>query len=262
MIDNELMMADAEKLELKVSDAEVRETVIDRFGPNIMSTLDKIGLTYEEARSMIHSELIVQKMTWYRIHSKALQNVNPQDIKIAYQEYVKKNPPQEKWQYQVLSIRTKEEKIGEELSKKAHARLDELHCPLADVVENIKGEVGDNPDVTITVSEEYNVDEKSLADSHKTALTQMVINSISAPVRQLSRFDQSVVYRIFHLKNHTKVNPPSFAQVADKLKDELLQKAVSKESETYITKIREKFGYDSKSMHENIPTDFQPFSLR
>ena len=31
MIDNELMLADAEKLELKVTDAEVRETIIERL---------------------------------------------------------------------------------------------------------------------------------------------------------------------------------------------------------------------------------------
>src|SRR4029079_5046854 len=87
IIDQELMLADAEHLELKVSDAEVREEVLTRFGPNIMATLDTIGMTYEEARTLIYNEMVVQRIMWYRVHSKALSIVNPQDIKKAYRAF-------------------------------------------------------------------------------------------------------------------------------------------------------------------------------
>lgn len=36
MIDNELILADAEKLKIKIPDAEVREKIYERFGPNVM----------------------------------------------------------------------------------------------------------------------------------------------------------------------------------------------------------------------------------
>src|SRR5690349_12572308 len=62
MIDQELMLADAEHLELKVTDAEVREEVLGRFGPNIMSTLDSIGMTYDEARTQIYNEMVVHRI--------------------------------------------------------------------------------------------------------------------------------------------------------------------------------------------------------
>src|SRR5579871_780542 len=58
MIDQELMIADAEKLEVKVTDAEVREELLNRFGPNIMTVLDGLGVTYDEARKMIHNEML------------------------------------------------------------------------------------------------------------------------------------------------------------------------------------------------------------
>jgi hypothetical protein len=93
-------------------------------------------------------------------------------------------------------------------------------------------------------------------------LLNLVINSISQPVRQLSRTDQSVVFRIFHLKNRSKILPPSFNKISDKLKDELLQQAVAKESKVYIEKLREKFGYDGRTMQENIPVDFHPFLMQ
>ena len=67
MIDHELILADAEKLDLKITDSEVRETLHDKFGPNLMGSLDALGLTYEEAKEMIHAELVVQKMTWFKV---------------------------------------------------------------------------------------------------------------------------------------------------------------------------------------------------
>ena len=73
MIDQELMLADAAKIELKVADAEVREEIMNRFGPNIMTILDQLGLTYDEARKMIYDEMIMQRMIWFRVNSKALE---------------------------------------------------------------------------------------------------------------------------------------------------------------------------------------------
>lgn len=98
MIDQELMLADAEHLELKVTDAEVREEMLDRFGPAIMATLDQLNISYEEARKMIHSEMVVQRMMWYRVQSKALNMVNPQDIKDAYKQFCEENPALEQWE--------------------------------------------------------------------------------------------------------------------------------------------------------------------
>ena len=48
MVDNELIISDANDKEIKVTDGEVREVMEERFGPNVMQTLDKIGLTYEK----------------------------------------------------------------------------------------------------------------------------------------------------------------------------------------------------------------------
>lgn len=262
MIDNELIMADAEKLELKTTDAEVRERVLERFGPNIMTSLDKIGITYEEARKMIHAELVVEKMTWYRIHSKALQNVNPQDIKVAYQKYCEKNPSQEKWDYQVLSIRTKDASIGEQLAQKAYDLLQSTQSGLLSVKEKLQTELTEQSETSVTVSEEFSNTEKTISDAHKEVLSTLQTKAISAPIRQTSRYDNSVVYRIFYLKNHTRTVVPPFSQMSEKIKDELLNQAVTKESQTYIAKLRSKFGYDTKSIQDTIPNDFQPFSLQ
>jgi len=263
MIDQELMQADAEHLELKVSDAEVREEMLDRFGPAIIQTLDQIGMTYEEARKMVFAEMVVQRIMWYRVNSKALNSVNPQDIKEAYKKYCEKNPAMEEWEYQVLSLRSANQNMSELLAKKAADLLhSSAHADLAAISEEIKAESTDENPVAINLSPDLKADEKSIAQAHKDVLKTLSPGSFSAPISQVSRADQSIVYRIFYLKNHSKKEIPPFQKMSDQLKDELLQQAAARENGQYIAKLRERLGYDEKHMMESLPSDFQPFALR
>ncbi len=256
IIDQELMIADAAKLEVKVSDAEVREEILNRFGPNIMPTLDNMGFTYDEARQAIHDDILVSKMMWFRVNSKALTKVNSQDVKEAYKAYCEKNPAMEEWEYQVLSIRSSQKEASEMLARRAFDLLN-TNLELAKVSEELKDE-----NVTVTLSSELKADEKSVSASHKEILMTLSDNTFSEPIAQVSRADNSVVYRIFYLKKHSKRELPIFEKIADDIKEHLLQQAAGKENQLYITKLRERFGYDEKHMTETLPDNFQPFALK
>lgn len=258
MIDQELMLADAEHLEVKVTDAEVREEILERFGPSIMVTLDKIGLTYEETRKMIHDELIVQKMTWFRINSKALASVNSVDVKEAYKQYCIDNPELEEWNYQVLSIRSPNPTIGETIAARAFELL-KSETNIAAIPDQLKTS---DEELTLHLSPELQADDKSISQPHREVLKTLTENSYSQPIAQVSRADNSIVHRIFYLKKHTKKAIPTFTKMADQLKDNLLQEAADRENSLYISKLRERFGYDEKQMTETLPSDFQPFALR
>jgi hypothetical protein len=258
MIDTELMIADAEKLEMKVAEAEVREEILNRFGPNIMPALDQLGLTYEECRQMIHDEMIVQRMVWFRVNSKALANVNSRDVKEAYQDYCAKNPEMQEWQYQVLSIRSRDKSVSEALASKAFELLN-AKLDFESLSEELKA-----PDeaTTVSLSAPMQADEKSISSSHREILKTLADNSFSRPIAQVSRADNCVVHRIFYLKKHSKKELPPFEKMADTLKEQLLQQAANKENSQYILKLRERLGYDEKHMMETLPADFQPFALR
>jgi hypothetical protein len=258
IIDTELMIADAAKLEVKVTEAEVREEILNRFGPAIMPTLDKLGLTYEECRQMVHDEMIVQRMIWFRVNSKALANVNSQDVKEAYRQYCTKNPEMEEWQYQVLSIRSPDKTASESLAARAFELLN-AKLDLPAVSNQLKAL---NEATSITISPDMQADEKSVSASHKEVLKTLSNNSFSPPIAQVSRVDNSVVYRIFYLKKHSKKELPPLEKMADQLKDELLQQAVGKENSQYFLKLRERLGYDEKHTMEMLPHDVQPFALR
>ena len=258
MIDSELMLVDAERLEIKVSDAEVREEILSRFGPNIMPALEKLGISYEEAKTLIHDELIVQRMIWFRVNSKALIQVNSKDIKKAYEQYVDKNPEMQEWIYQVLSIRSADKSASELIASKAFNLL-QSRMPLEIAVDELKK---DNETLTVSLSPDIQADDKSLSTSHRDVLHKMQPLTYSEPIAQVSRADNSVVYRIFYLKSHTTKRVPAFQKMAEKLKDELLQDVANKENTRYLLKLRERLGYDEKHMMETLPPDFQPFALR
>lgn len=258
MIDQELIIADAEHLEIKVTDAEVREEILNRFGPNTMPILDKLGLTYEETKQMIHDEMIVQRMMWFRVNSKALSKVNSHDVKEAYKQYCEQNPELEEWQYQVLSIRSPQKEASEALAKRAFDLL-QSNLELATLPEKL---ATSEETLTVSLSPEMQADERSISTSHKEVLKTLAENSFSAPIAQVSRIDNSVVYRIFYLKKHSKKVLPPFEKMAEELKEQLLQAAANKENSHYIAKLRERLGYDEKHMLETLPNDFQPFALR
>ncbi len=258
MIDTELMIADAEVLEVKVSDSEVREEILSRFGPNVMPALDKLGILYDEAKTLIHDELLVQKMIWFRVHAKALSRVNSQDVKTAYKHYVEKHPEMQEWHYQVLSIRSPDQTSSGALATKALELL-ESKTPLQTVLEKIQS-MSDT--ASVSLSPDIESDDRGISSSHREVLQTLKKGAYSTPIAQLSKSDNSTVYRIFYLKDHRQKSVPPFEKMADQLKDELLQQAANKENTHYLLKLRERLGYDEKHMTETLPADFQPFALR
>jgi hypothetical protein len=258
MIDTELILADAEAKEVKLSDGEIREELESRFGPNVMATLDHIGLTYEDAWKLVKNELIVRRMTWFFVHSKAMQSVSPRPCGDAYRQYLTANPPYHEWVYRVITLK------GDAIDS---ARADELYRELSTANQSpesaldLKKWESEHPDCKLQISNEYKVKDLELSESHKTALSSLSAGSYSQPVSQMSRSDSKPVYRIFYLAQKTDHPAPSFDIISNQMKNELLQKAVAKESEHYMLKLRKHFGFDPARIKETVPDDLQPFHL-
>lgn len=255
MIDNELIISDALDKEIKLTDGEVREEMEMRFGPKVAETLDKIGLTQKEAWDLVKNEMIVQRMTWWFVHSKATSKVTPQDIRQAYRLYVKEHPAYAEWAYRVVSIRSDEN--NEEFASQVHQFLvDGKKSPdlLIDDLKELESE-----GVKISVSNEYVAKTQDLSEVHRTSLESLAPGTYSEPAYQLSRHDKNGVYRIFYLVGKNDFPAPSFEGLVTELRNQLIQKASVKESEEYITKLRKHYGYDGNDF---IPNDLHPFSLQ
>ncbi len=262
LIDHELMLADAEDREIKVTDGEVREELENRFGPNVMVTLDKIDISYDEAWKMIRNEMTVQRMMWYFIHAKALQSVTPQDIRQEYRRYLKENPPYQEWTYRVVSVRANEPNQIDELVAKIYGTLQEssqspeaLETQLKELAEAYK-------DSSVAISPEYTANHLKLSEAHRSALSELEERQYGKPITQFSRAENKTIARIFYLSKKKDFPAPSFEDLSPKLKGELTQKAITAESDRYVMKLRKHYGYDASHLQESLPDTLTPFSLR
>lgn len=259
LINTELILAQAEAKEIKVHDGEIREEMENRFGPNTMITLENVGLTYDEAFQMIKTEMIVQRMMWYFVQSKALTQVTPQLIKQEYRLHVEKNPPFDEWNYQVLSIKGNDEQEAEVLAGKTYDMLKDCHLSLDEMSDKIKQLEKEYKNSSVQISSTYKVTSKDVSASHKEVLTTLAEDSFSVPIAQTSRFDSKKIHRIFYLKKHELKAPPAFEEMAEDIKNDLLQKVAMKESDAYFSKLRKYYGITDEAT--NIPENFAPFSL-
>jgi len=258
MICNELVLLDAQQKEIKVSDGEVREELEDRFGPNIMSNLDHIGLTYDQAREWIRDDITIRQMMWYKVHSKAMQVTTPQVIKNAYQAYLEKNPPVENWTYKVISVRGKNQEACEAVAKEAYTLLSTKDKTLEEVAAELKEQ---NQEVTITVSDELSGDTPNISKQHYEVIKNLTTKSFSEPVSQVSRFDKSTVSRVFYLDNLVEKLPSDFDSMHEPLKNKLLHETADKEKEKYHNSLKKRYGFDKVSPRMPLPDDYQPFTI-
>lgn len=256
MIFDELVLLDAESKEIKVSDGEVRETLEERFGPSIMLNLDKVNLEYEEARTMIRNDLIIQQLIGMKVHAKAFQTITPQVIKSAYDDYLVKNPPEDEWKYQVLTIRGKDKEICETLANKAYTLLQEKGKTLDQVCQEIE-----TTKASVKLSEDYLEPTQKISKQHLEVIEALESDAYSSPIKQVSRFDNSDVYRIFHLKDRIKKLPQTFDQINNKLKNDLLFEDSDKEKQTYLDKLKKRFGYENHDPKFVLPEDYRPFVI-
>ncbi len=256
MVADELVLLDAEQKEIKVSDGEVREGLEERFGPNIMSNLDKVNLQYEEAREIIRNELTTQQLIGMKVHAKTFQVITPQVIKAAYDDYLERNPPEDEWKYQVLSIRGKDKEICETIAKNAYTLLEDHSRSLESVVEELDGE-----GISVSVSDNYSGATPQISKLHFDVIKALTPDTYSPPVSQVSRFDNSNVVRIFYLKDMVRNLPEGFDEMHDKLKNELLFEMSDKEKTSYIKALKVRFGYEMDDPKFELPEDYRPFVI-
>jgi hypothetical protein len=253
LIDQELILADAASKEIKLSDGEVREEMEMRFGPSVLATLDHIGITYDEAWKLIKNELIVRRMSWWFVQSKAIQNVTPSAIRTAYQAYKKAHPSYTDFKYQVIVIKN-------QMEPEKIKQIEELFLSSNQSPDALREEC-QKIDPSIQISTEYAVKDLDISAVHLQALSSLEPKSYSRVIEGKNRGEKNPVFRIFYLNEKEHHPTESFEAMTPSLKNELIQKSIAKESYLYLEKLRKQNGFDEKHLTQNLPDNFQPFSI-
>lgn len=248
VVDEALIEADAKEKKIEITDGEVREELERLFGPDVVLNLDKAGMSLEEAFEILKTELIVQRMNMIMVRSKAMTEVPPMRVKERYEQMLRDQPPQNTWVYQVLSVRGEDH---EKVAQEAFRLISEQKVPFENVISQLQSETA-----TLSLSEEYSREERSLALAHKAILQTLSAGACSSPITK------DDVTRLFCLKSFETARPALFNDLADKLKSELVQEASARLNRTYREKLRDYYGLTEDYLNAMVPDDLEPFALR
>lgn len=260
LIDNELIKADAAEMKVEVTVSEVRKELEANFGPNIISNLDRIDMTLDEAESILKDDLTIRKMMGYKVNGRAFTSIGPNQIREAYEEWAKENRTPELWKYRVVTVRDSDKEAGQVVAKRVAKLLKEKGVAVEEVKERAQEEKALFGSTTLTVSEEFATPVGDIAANYKEALDALSTGEFSDPVAQVSRSDASTVYRIFYLAGKSEEKLPTLSEVENQIKNMLLSKAIEKEGNQYTTYLRNHFTVSDEEFKQ-LPKDYQPFAL-
>ncbi len=256
----EFLKKEAEEKKIKITEADIRQELVSRYGSDMINKLHEANLTYEDAKNSVKNDILTQQMNWFGFVNKIFYKVGPQTLKNAYDEFVSMNPGNETWRYQFLTVRVKNKDKADQIAFKIKA-LDPTTFPnLQAFKESLTSLFSKEEDFRISLTDELNVEDKSIAPSHKSILANMPIESLSSP--SFVQQNNEHVIRVFFLKDHIKSEPMPFQQMTEKLKSELIGRMAEKERGVFFQKLKEKYGYSDDQLYLTLPEDFAPFSLK
>jgi hypothetical protein len=265
LIDEELILADAEEREVTVNEADIHQDLESSFGPDVVRTLDQLGITYDEAREMAKREITVDRMKGGMIGARVYNSVNPAMVEAAYRKFIAEATSQDEWHYRVLSVRHPDRQkalqaanVAEELIRdSALIDLESIARQLTD--KRQRGEIDARTQVSVSELEKRTL--ASLASSHRDVIEGLKKGAVSEPVGQVSRVDRCMAYRIFHLVDFVPKPPPSFREVEDQLRNQLMNDIYRDEYDKYVNRLRFLHGVTEDYLAQMVPKDFQPFTL-
>lgn len=261
LIDKELILADALENKVPLTAGDVRQEMESLFGPNIIANLDKIGLSFDEAFKIVQGDLLLRRTMMIRVNSKAMRTVTPQIIREAYNEFAAKNVKEAAWRYRVLTIRNSDPTSGAESANLAYRLLTEDNIEPNALSKKLKSLHAEDKS-SFSLSDSLYHTENEMADLIKSTIKEMEAGSISMPIAQKSRADKSTLFRIMILDEKIPAGAVPYSEMETQIKNDLYEKAIGRESDLYLKKLRAHYAISEDYIKEMVPEDFEPFTLR
>lgn len=244
IIDEELILADAEEKKVEVNDGEVRQEMESIFGPQVVKNLRKSNLSFEEGFELIKRELIVQKMTGAFVRSKALGAAIPREVYQKYLQEIEGYVAENKWIYRILTVR------GDNPKERA-----------LELVRDFKSIEQLVVDSKLSLSESYERLESEISEQHLFYLKGTQEGKLSVPLVQVARSNREFC-RVFLLEKFEEGRPPVFSDREDKIKQRMIQESYVFHNEAYREKLRAHYGISQQFLSELVPDGISPFAFR
>ncbi len=262
MVESELIINDAKAHKLELTEGDIRQEIEKRFGPQIITNIDKIGLTYDEAYEMVKKDILTQRMSQGFLYLKGVFNISPDDLLAAYHDYIKVNKKSDHWKYHMISFSGPN---ALEDSQMAKLNLDKLTKEIRNfnaICMRFKDETDQFDNKKISISKEFDLESDKIQESHRNILSNLTPGSLSEPLKEFSRIKNQPVYRIFYLNSYEPGGKIELAEVEEKLIYQHKHEKFELEYINYVTNLRERSGLTKDSIYAAIPDDFEPFRIK
>lgn len=263
IIDKELILADAQESKIEVSTGDVRQEIESSFGPNTIANLDKAGFSFEEASKMMQEEILIRRLIGGRVQAKALRQVTPNKVRQVYEEYIQDpaNTRLTQWSYRIVTIKDRNLEKTEETAKKTYQLLME-GIPIDQLESELKERKLIGRQAKVTVSNPVKQNDKEISNEYRTSLLPLEKGMYSQPFSHKSRTTKAIVYRILCVDEKTLGGVPSYKEMENKLKEQLLDKEIDKETENYLLKLRQHYHIRQSDLDDYLPPNYHPFVLK
>ncbi|NGX53416.1 MAG: hypothetical protein K1000chlam4_00127 [Chlamydiae bacterium] len=258
VIDDQLILADAEEKKVEVTEGDVREELESLFGPDVVLNVDTLGMTYAEAFELLKTELIVQQMVGGMVRARAMTEVQPKNVRELYEERLKTNPGEDLWVYKIFSIRGEDKEARERVAEKAMRLITDEQMAFENLPFHLKEEEG----IKVSLSDEFERKDSELSLAYKAILQTVATGEGVAPGSNVVVRNQDKISRLFCLKEHKQAAPTLFSEAEEQLHMDLTQEAYVRLNEEYMGKLRSQHGMTDDYISEMIPEDFVPFSIK
>lgn len=256
-IDKELVIADAEENKMNVSAGDIRQEMETLFGPNIIASLDQIGLSYDDAWNMLKGDITIRRMIFARVNVKTQRAITPSAVRTAYVKYAAENINPERWKYQVVSFRDSDTTRGAEAANLAYQLLTVDNKPIESLMAELEKN-GIKKETSVNISEEFFHNPKEVSAAYRDILANLDSKTYSHPVAQKSKAAKSTVFRIFYLKERVPAGADPLPKVENQLKEKLFSEVSEAETLAYFNKLNKQFPVQKFITDDN----YQPFTLR
>lgn len=261
LIDQELLLAEAEQMKIEVSKGAIRKEMLKVFGPHVVANLQKIGMNYQDACQAIKNDLTIQQIMMMKVHAKAQRRMTPKAIQTAYDEYREKNPPVFSLAYRIISIRHRNEDEAIGIATNLVSRLKEGVSYQTCQDEHFSN-TPNSSTMQVRFSALQEQEEQEIGESYRTILATLEPGECSNPILQKKRSSDGAVVRVFLLENRKEKEGSSLADKEPELRQKLMAVAVEEETIAYLTGLRRKYGLQQKQIYEKLPDDFVPFEIQ
>ncbi|MCH9616976.1 MAG: hypothetical protein SP4CHLAM5_05630 [Chlamydiia bacterium] len=258
MTEDEILLLEAKKLEYKIPETDITQKVTELFGDNNVVACKDLSFTPEEARRISNREIISGYLSWFGFWGDSINKATPKAVMEAYTKYTAELEKKDKWTYQAVSVKGKEEKIVQEEAAKIKNLLQEGECTnLSLLVQNMQSP---ESDVNLRASKDITLEKSQLSNTLLTVLGSLD-EGMASDIITTKKGDE-YTGKIFQLKSIQKQHIPAFVDVSADIKNAIVNESGIALSVKYFASLYKKYDIHGLYGDELNSSKLEPFSLQ